>query len=582
MYAELELQTFFIEDRIQQWGPQCKYLATSQSLSQGSGHYGGNKLIVIKYVGTPFTSPSFKDTGAEHTFSLEFNTLDIVVNRGTIVALLSLLETVNEVMAKSSKSSSDEAPPPVGVDTLGDSTEHELDESDEHLLLGASSSSSSAPVAAEVPNAPKPEDDGLDDEIKRVPSHRLLAVSILVRRVSVTLARNGAHFVVAALQDTSITAGIENNNEIEASGSLGNFGISDCTAGTKWPEIVKCVGERVLDFDFRMRNPEKSMAERFEAVGFNDGGSMEIRLQIEAVRAVFVNRFVDSLLKYLNELTEMQQLIQSAGKKAAVSTKEQVQQTSKQLRFNVTINNPHVIVPISADSDEHLTAYLGSVHVSNELLLDDVALLDRITLKIADLGAKSVQPLLPTPTQTLIADSTLTLGVTRPLASKAMHTLPALAVIGNFSDINLIVSESQLEAIFNLLAGNLLEQAPTEQSLDVLQAKRFVSRGRMKSHARSVEPAGSPSLSSSNESDLSSVIPPGASEDDKKPEHVITQIVAKVTMARVSLILARGIGIAADGTPLQVVSFAIQDQEIDFSMVRSNKTKRARSLARSY
>ena len=102
---QLQLRAFEVEDHFLPGAVRPIVSSTWDIERAGIGgygslhgsHEGGDALISISYTGIPIKSPLFD--GTEHFAELAFNTMDVIVNRGTLLGLLALMNTITEEMS---------------------------------------------------------------------------------------------------------------------------------------------------------------------------------------------------------------------------------------------------------------------------------------------------------------------------------------------------------------------------------------------------------------------------------------------------------------------------------------------------
>eukprot|EP01094_Clydonella_sp_ATCC50884_P020473 TRINITY_DN4260_c0_g2_i1.p1 TRINITY_DN4260_c0_g2~~TRINITY_DN4260_c0_g2_i1.p1 ORF type:complete len:3475 (-),score=1195.12 TRINITY_DN4260_c0_g2_i1:66-10490(-) len=612
--VDLGLGTFAVDDYLM--GNRRAIVSSEEAeaaaaLAASGGAVGSPedaRLIAITYRGTPPDSPLFKQV--EHRAEMQFNTLDVIVNRGTLLALLALANTITAEMDKGAK----KPPAPEASSgkalTSGQSESSALDVrsnkskraagsargsghgSGSHksrTMSGASRGSgsfASSPSAAAA-TAAKP--------------HTLFAVDIAVQRVGMTLNRSEKPFIYTGIRALAVKANVSTNSNVNAQGALGKVEVTDCTPDVMYPSILSCAGERVVDFSFALFNgkrPEKAKMGRGRTPREHEDGEMVVQLQVASVEAVFVNSFVMSALDYVQELNEMKVLLESARERAseaAMAVKDSAQQSTVLLVFDVSVANPHVIIPTSSRSQSHVVANLGDITIRNRIdAAGDKQYIDLTEISINALNVKTVRPdAAYQPSAPVILDTNIDLSASRAVVGNANGEFPDLVLDGKVSQIFVKLSEGQLECLLAILTGNLTEQGTKEKSEEFLRmqkeaySKRWSQRDSLPSAAAAEEAAtsaaesASPSNSASPDSEAASTSsagdPAGKEMVVKKPRQLYQ---VNLELGQLGLEIASGVGWNENGDSTAVASFSIRNQEV-FAAISSDDAIEARYMIKS-
>ena len=148
------------------------------------------------------------------------------------------------------------------------------------------------------------------------------------------------------------------------------------------------------------------------------GYDLAVQMNVSSIGLVFVQPFFRDLLVYLTEIKAMQDLLAKSAAAAAEGAKQAAQKVmesveevqkgqvvdptqkavGKLFHFDITVLNPHVIIPRNTQSEDVLVLNLGNIHLANKF--DRVAgggkedatdLFEIITLSIRELNIQATQ-----------------------------------------------------------------------------------------------------------------------------------------------------------------------------------------------
>jgi hypothetical protein len=88
---ELKVKRLDIEDKMQKFGEQFKHLATSH-FEEGSA--AGDHLLMIQFTNIQSDSPEYAMIDSKAVF--DFNTLNVLFNRETVVTLIDMVNKTLE------------------------------------------------------------------------------------------------------------------------------------------------------------------------------------------------------------------------------------------------------------------------------------------------------------------------------------------------------------------------------------------------------------------------------------------------------------------------------------------------------
>uniref|UniRef100_A0A8C0H0X3 Vacuolar protein sorting 13 homolog A n=1 Tax=Chelonoidis abingdonii TaxID=106734 RepID=A0A8C0H0X3_CHEAB len=192
----------------------------------------------------------------------------------------------------------------------------------------------------------------------------------------------------------------------------------------------------------------------------------QIYLTVGCIQVVFVNKFVSTILAFINNFQAAKEAITEAtvqaAEKAATGVKE-LAQRSFRMALDINIKAPVIIVPQSADSTNVLVADFGLITVKNQFSVKTKAqcslppVIDSMTVKLSELKlyrAHFERDSLQSEIQ-LLQPLNLEVIVERNLAAAWYSEVPDIKILGRLKPMNLILSQEDLTTILRTLNENL-------------------------------------------------------------------------------------------------------------------------------
>ena len=150
-------------------------------------------------------------------------------------------------------------------------------------------------------------------------------------------------------------------------GLLGSLSIKDLTpAGLMYSHPFMTLGERalVLKFFRTLQSPHERSAEADER------SCMYFNMCMSSVQYVHTRRFMTMLIAYINHFQHSQLLVKKF-QAAAAGVIAHVERNSSFLQLDITIDNPYIIIPRNSFSCDYFHCDLGSLRVTNALVVCD-------------------------------------------------------------------------------------------------------------------------------------------------------------------------------------------------------------------
>uniref|UniRef100_A0A8C3I6F1 Vacuolar protein sorting 13 homolog A n=1 Tax=Chrysemys picta bellii TaxID=8478 RepID=A0A8C3I6F1_CHRPI len=194
----------------------------------------------------------------------------------------------------------------------------------------------------------------------------------------------------------------------------------------------------------------------------------QVYLTVGCIQVVFVNKFVSTILAFINNFQAAKEAITEAtvqaAEKAATGVKELAQRSSR-MALDINIKAPVIIVPQSADSTNVLVADFGLITVKNQFSVKTKAqcslppVIDSMTVKLSELKlyrAHFERGSLQSEIQ-LLQPLNLEVIVERNLAAAWYSEVPDIKILGRLKPMNVSV---QYWKLLKNICGKLMNFTP--------------------------------------------------------------------------------------------------------------------------
>ncbi|XP_027526552.1 vacuolar protein sorting-associated protein 13A isoform X3 [Neopelma chrysocephalum] len=198
-----------------------------------------------------------------------------------------------------------------------------------------------------------------------------------------------------------------------------------------------------------------------------------IYLTVGCIQVLFVNKFVSSILAFINNFQAAKEALTEATVQAAEKAATGVKERSSRLALDINIKAPVVIIPQSATSENVLVADLGLITVKNQFFIPKTRMcynlppvIDSMTVKLSELKLYRScyeQGSLQTEVQ-LLQPVNLEVAVERNLAAAWYNEVPDIEISGRLKPMNLILSQEDITTILRTLNENTGESSGASTS----------------------------------------------------------------------------------------------------------------------
>ncbi|XP_068616831.1 intermembrane lipid transfer protein VPS13A [Brachionichthys hirsutus] len=255
--------------------------------------------------------------------------------------------------------------------------------------------------------------------------------------------------------------------EMKVLANLRNIVILDCDKDALYQKAVSIADEEV--FDFRMI----SYTNATEGDAYLDMSQVDvsITLTVGCIQVIFINKFVSSILTFINNFQEAKEALAEvtvqAAEKAASGVKELAERSTR-IALNVHFNAPVIFLPQSSSSSNVVVADLGLLSAMNcfakQPFKSDAKIppvVDIMTVKLTDLKMYRTTYIngdFQGETQ-LLKPVSLDLEIQRNLSSNWYHEIPDIEIAAHLKPLSLLLSQDDMTVVLRTLSENLSEKS---------------------------------------------------------------------------------------------------------------------------
>ncbi|XP_033475720.2 intermembrane lipid transfer protein VPS13A isoform X1 [Epinephelus lanceolatus] len=255
--------------------------------------------------------------------------------------------------------------------------------------------------------------------------------------------------------------------EMEVLANLKNIVILDCDKDAMYKKAVSIADKEV--FAFRMVNYTNATG----GDAYLDMSNVDtaVTLTVGCIQVIFLNKFVSSILAFINNFQEakdaLAEVTVQAAEKAASGVKELAERSTR-IALNVHFNAPVIFLPQSSSSSNVIVADLGLLSVKNRFSKQPCKsdakippVVDIMTVRLTDLKMYRTTYIdggFQGDTELLMPVS-LDLEVQRNLSSNWYHSIPDIEITAHLKPMSLILSQDDMTVVLRTLSENLSEKS---------------------------------------------------------------------------------------------------------------------------
>ena len=439
----LALHNLLIEDRLQSWGDEFRYLATSESLNYQSEL---SDLIQVTYEGITPTAPHYNYI--KHSVNFHFNKLHVLLNRETILSLVSCIKRIQSSLKTDSLAAKqNQTPPPSPVQSAASpKVEHPQ-------KVNASPSH-------QVDEPLKILDEKTEEEEAKT---KTLKVSATMQDIGFTMNDTGVK--IGLIKITNSSAGFEiGKNTMKVEGKLGGLHIQDYDPEARYyPQMIEArTDEEMVIFTY----------ETFDQSKLKEGEcGVVLLITFNHVKYIWIERFQLRIRQYFSEISAIQKYLSTTASSAAAA----ISKSSRLFRYDIQLRNPYIIIPRNTNTPDGLVIDLGEISISKQFPINEAGIMmTRICVNVKAMNWKSGnlktqkhETFIP-----ILTSTDLQMFWEKPYDEQKQleHVYPGLNVWVHFPSLHLILSEYQCWQICATIAENICAP-PTESENYVKKLK---------------------------------------------------------------------------------------------------------------
>ncbi|XP_075064457.1 intermembrane lipid transfer protein VPS13C isoform X2 [Mixophyes fleayi] len=383
----------------------------------------GLDLLKVEYIKADKNGPNFQTTfeNTEQTLKVAFSSMDLLLHSQ---ALLSAISFITEV-----------------IPSVADKVES----------ASAQKQKDKGTFVKKATKASKQKD--------------LIAFKVFAKldSFSINVWDENSHIAEIKIQGLDTSVFLE-SRKTEVFARLKDVVVNNVNPKTIHKKAVCIMEDEVFSFNLTLY-PEATEGEAYKDVSKVDG---KVSLRVGCMKIVFLNKFVVSLLNFINNFQVAKEKVSAATAQAAQRAATSVKglaEKSFRLLMDIHLKAPVIVIPQSSISNNAIVADLGLLKIHNNFTLVPSSgepfppVIDCMTINLTQF--KLSRTVLHTTSAEsdieILHPINLCLSVNRNLAATWYHQIPGLEVKGHLNSMDVWLSQEDLSVLFNVLVENLGE-----------------------------------------------------------------------------------------------------------------------------
>ncbi|XP_068995248.1 intermembrane lipid transfer protein VPS13A isoform X2 [Embiotoca jacksoni] len=399
-------------------------------------------LLTLEYIKADKNGPEFKSqyNNTEQLIKVSFSSLDVHLHTE---ALLNTMNFLNNLLPPSTKKEGGQEELPTIPEVDEAEAEREGEKKEEATVARKKSSKSSK--FADVFNLHIRAD--------------LRCLKVFIRGQKARISEISIEGLVSEV--------LMKKKQMEVLANLKNIVILDCNKDAFYKKAVSIEDKEV--FSFRMVNYTNAT----EGDAYLDMSKVDtaVSLTVGCIQVIFLNKFVSSILAFINNFQEakgaLAEVTVQAAEKAASGVKELAERSAR-FSLNVHFNAPIIFLPQSSSSSNVIVADLGLLSVKNcfakQPFTSDSKIppvVDKMIVRLTDLKlyrSTYVNEGFHGESQ-LLKPVSLDLEIQRNLSSNWYHSIPDIEITAHLKPMSLILCKDDMIVVLRTLSENLSEKS---------------------------------------------------------------------------------------------------------------------------
>ncbi|XP_075713818.1 intermembrane lipid transfer protein VPS13C isoform X2 [Rhinoderma darwinii] len=306
------------------------------------------------------------------------------------------------------------------------------------------------------------------------------------------------------------------SSQIEVFARLKDIVVNDVNPKTIHKKAVCILEDEVFNFDLTLY-PDATQGDSYKDVSKVDG---KVSLRVGCMKIVFLNKFLASLMDFLNNFQIAKEKVSAAtahaAQRAATSVKG-LAERSFRLLMDIHLKAPVIVIPQSSTSNNAIVADLGLLKIYNAFSLVSSEcqqippIIDCMTINLTQfkLSREVLHTSLSQSDIQILHPVNLCLSVNRNLAATWYRDIPVLEVKGHLNTMDVWLSQEDISVLFNVLVENLgegrggtVDAGRTTGQTDIVKSQQEIVRNTLTAKKEFVEISDSETVKSSSELSL--------------------------------------------------------------------------------
>ncbi|XP_071479699.1 intermembrane lipid transfer protein VPS13A-like [Diadema antillarum] len=241
--------------------------------------------------------------------------------------------------------------------------------------------------------------------------------------------------------------------------------VMDPTPDTPHPRILATLDKEVFKMALTLFN-NATVGDLYSDMNAVD---MRVGLKVGCIRAVFLNKFVNNLLGFVDNFNRAKALAAEASANAASAAQaaaEDINAKATRIAMDITVKAPLIVVPSNSQSETGLVADLGQLSVKNSFRvipgseeLENVAVVDsmHVALESVQLSRAIIQKEEVRSDVLILHPMGVHINLDRNLSAAWYHGAPAIAVSGKLDAIQISMATDDFGIVMSVVNENLQE-----------------------------------------------------------------------------------------------------------------------------
>ncbi|XP_055872705.1 intermembrane lipid transfer protein VPS13C-like isoform X9 [Biomphalaria glabrata] len=405
-------------------------------------------LLYINYLQADKKCPDFATTyqNIAQSITVEFSTLDIILHHGVLISLMQFAQKFQpQEVVPTPKDSFERKSRQSSMTSLGYSTFSNLRDASR-----VSSSMSKKSVGIEVV---------------------MMKLKGVIDSIQLSLCNEMSIVMHSKIEGIELGAR-KLKDKLGLTAMMRKIELIDPDPKTKYPKIFSVTGGDMLKFEMiQFQNGTEGY--KFGDVQNID---LDIYVQLGRARIVFVNKFILSLINFLDNFSIAKTKLDEASKAVKEASKDvakNIQENAPRIKLDVAIKAPLVVIPKSSRSLEVMMINLGDINIVNKFERRDKTepahrahIMEQLVVMLTNLrlsrgllinedGAINWEI-------TILDPITFKVNILRNLSTGWYHGVPDIEIGGLLETINIQLNKDDLALAMNILVGNLKERNPND------------------------------------------------------------------------------------------------------------------------